>query len=150
VSNFVEKKFRKWLVDMMGPSWSYQCHEDKYSKNIPDLSYGVSGRGIKDWDKKIFTNGWIELKVLPSTPAGDIHIHHFTAGQCLWLEKRGREGGNCYLLLLVEDHMYLVGWQHVRAIYDGVVDMNALGEMAKYHTVKKRFSAKAFKQALLT
>lgn len=71
-----------------------QNHEDKNSIGIPDISYGLNK-----------VNGWIEAKQLPNWPKSGkiVKIEHYTPQQKNWLRIRGRAGGNCFLVLQVDD-----------------------------------------------
>jgi hypothetical protein len=76
------------LRDGMATRWHAQRHEDKHSKGIPDVSYGIGRRG----------DGWIELKYLKQYPrddheaAWDLKLDHFTVEQRNWLSQRAKHG----------------------------------------------------------
>jgi hypothetical protein len=70
-----------------------QSHEDKHTEGIPDLSYGLGG-----------ICGWIELKQIREVPrrAEDImKPQKYTPLQVNWLSKRGKKGGNCFVMVKV-------------------------------------------------
>lgn len=72
-------------------------HEDERTSGILDLSYGYSG-----------TNGWIELKYIQSFPAhsGKVKID-ISNDQIDFLIERNLTGGNCYLLVQVNESYFL-------------------------------------------
>lgn len=78
----------------MTTRWHAQRHEDKYSKGIADVSYGIARRG----------DGWIELKFkkrYPADPAApfDFTLDHFPAEQRNWLSQRAKFGtGRVFLM----------------------------------------------------
>lgn len=81
---------RKVMLAMYAGKFRVQAHEDRISRNIPDLSF--AGHGC---------DGWIEVKHLSALPhrffpTGD----YFTFGQQRWLEEMGQIGnGYCFLLV---------------------------------------------------
>lgn len=82
--------------------WTAQRHEDRYSPDVPDVSFALNG-----------VDGWAELKVVDPTPKPDalLRIAHFTSGQRNWLYKRGRAGtGHCFLLAKAEPWFLLIRW----------------------------------------
>ena len=83
------KETELWLLmnQSMGNLWVAQRHEDKYSPDIPDVSYTYRGR-----------SGWIELKA--STRVGDapISIPKLRAGQLNWLHARARHGAPAWVV----------------------------------------------------
>lgn len=109
-----ENTLKKYLVKIMGTRWHVQSHEDKHSVGIPDLSFAVDG-----------VNGWIELKhvlIAESKLAGNpiIKPAKFTPSQVNWLNKRGKKGGYCYVLVKVgSEHYYLFHFSVAREIREG-------------------------------
>ena len=94
-----EKQLYNKLKREMNNIWDMQSHEDKYSVGVPDVSYGLEGM-----------NGWIELKRVLKYPKKSqtvIQLPHFTGQQRNWLERRQEKGGNCWLLLQVEDDYFI-------------------------------------------
>lgn len=90
-----EEKLWDDLRDGMSARWHHQRHEDKYSKGIPDVSYGIAG----------LADGWIELKYVEKFPANpgkegwDFGYRHFTADQRNWLTLRRKYGqGRVFLM----------------------------------------------------
>lgn len=88
-----EAKLWEDVRDGMTTRWHAQRHEDKYSKGIPDVSFGIGRKA----------DGWVELKYLPAWPSGsrpwDFSFDHFTAEQRNWLEMRLRHGtGRVFML----------------------------------------------------
>lgn len=75
-----------------------------------------------------YVGGWIELKSCdewPKKPLTPLRIDHFTTDQRLWLEKRWRAGGACFLLLKVaQDWLLFAG--PVAAEFVGHVDKETL------------------------
>lgn len=57
-------------------------------------------------------SGWIELKRIYKWPVlkGPVRVQHFTVQQRLWLGRRAKAGGKCWLLLQVkQDRLLLDG-----------------------------------------
>ena len=94
-----EKALKRYIFAGMKGQWDVQAHEDKHSTGIPDLSYGMNN-----------VNGWVELKQIERYPVTASKLRHFTAAQKRWLKNRGTKGGNCFLLLQVENDYYIVPW----------------------------------------
>jgi hypothetical protein len=91
-----EQKFRDYVRDIMHGYWHYEWHEDRYSSDIPDLSYAIGG-----------VCGWIEFKVIKKFPKFPrrtvIKIPKLTVGQRRWLKGRRDFSPNVYLMVKVED-----------------------------------------------
>lgn len=111
-----EQKVWDYLDRQMGRRWHVQRHEDRYSLDIPDLSYGLGG-----------TDGWIELKTIPrwpANPAKPVAIPHLRPGQVNWIEDRNRYGNcNTWMLLVVGATPAIAEWalipgSDLRKIYD--------------------------------
>lgn len=106
-----------YLARQMGRLWHAQRHEDRYSPDIPDLSYGFGG-----------TEGWIELKTIPGWPANPnkpVSIPHLRAGQVNWIEERNKYGSShTWLLLAVgasgfdDADWVLIRGSDIRRVYD--------------------------------
>lgn len=117
--------------------WDATRHEDMAIKGLPDVSFGYDGK-----------QGWIELKFLkqfPVTEERPVKLTKFTPQQRLFLYNRGRHGGNCWLLLKVENYQVISGrhagrnlgnvwllfdWQTVRRM-DGSQNTGQLVRMAR-------------------
>lgn len=67
-------------------------HEDRYSPDIPDLSF-CTAEG----------SGWVELKVIEKLPrpGKTVVIPHLKPGQVNWANARWKLGANCWMLLRV-------------------------------------------------
>ena len=103
-----EQKMWDFIRPKMKGLWDVQRHEDKYSQGVPDLSFGIQG-----------INGWIELKIMPKYPKNmnrPFMIRHFTPYQKNWLKKRQKYGGNCWLLLRIEDDFLLFKGDNVERL----------------------------------
>lgn len=86
--------------------WHACRHEDSVTVGVPDMSYGLDG-----------TNGWIEFKSLPDWPIqSSLKIRDLTAHQVQWLEKRGKAGGACWLLLSVGKEYVLMNHEGPRIL----------------------------------
>lgn len=116
----------QYLSKAMSGLWDAQRHEDRYSPDIPDVSYAIQN-----------VDGWIELKTLmkyPVNPDKPIRLAHLRSGQVNWIERRGAAGaGRVFLLLAVGQAMakadwYLIRWPDVRDLYDGKITRAELGE----------------------
>ena len=75
-----------------------------------------------------YVNGWIELKWLRQWPKRDstvVAIDHFTQQQRVWLQRRWKKAGPCFLLLQVRRE-WLLFTGDVAADIVGRVDREAL------------------------
>lgn len=110
-----ENTFKKYLVRTMGTRWDVQSHEDSYSENIPDLSFGLCN-----------INGWIELKQIEKWPARKetlLKPSKYTSGQVNWLNKRNKKGGHCFVMMKVgSDDYFLFRASFARKIKNGMTD----------------------------
>jgi len=99
--------------DGMGPRWHAQRHEDKHSKGIPDVSYGIARRA----------EGWIELKFLKRYPIKveepfDFKLDHFIPEQRNWLTLRRRHGlGRVFLMCQFGDTLTAIwDWRNLEPL----------------------------------
>lgn len=99
--------------DGMTGRWHAQRHEDKYSKGIPDVSFGIQKKA----------EGWIELKFLPRLPnmdgrPWDFKYDHFYPEQRNWAEQRTKHGpGRVFLLCRFGTELTAIwNWNRVRAL----------------------------------
>ena len=114
-----ENALWKYLRDGMGATWESQRHEDKLSTGIPDVSYSTT------------LHGWIELKFIAEPPkraSTILRIPHYTAEQRNWLERHGKRGGRCFLLLQVGREYLLFDWTGALSV--GRVTMDELRAIA--------------------
>ena len=103
-----EKALWQYIKNQMGNIWDAQRHEDKITLGIPDVSFGANG-----------INGWMELKHVKKYPVklkSPIIIRHFTNYQKLWLERRQKYAGNCWLLIRIEEDFYLFEGNKIRLV----------------------------------
>lgn len=109
----LENTFKKYLMKIMGTRWDADSIETKYLTGIPDIAFGA--RGI---------NGWIELKQVKAWPKREdtiIKPEHYTAEQVNWLSKRGKKGGNCFVMVRVgADDYFIFTWPWARMIQKGM------------------------------
>lgn len=78
-------------------------HEDSSSAGIADVSY-VSKEG---------QHGWIELKKLDAWPVYEttpLRIDHYSDFQRIFLKRKGRRGGYCWILVQVARDYFLLDW----------------------------------------
>lgn len=90
-----EQRAHKAVQREMGGLWDYQRHEDRYSPDIPDISFAYEGQ-----------HGWIELK---SAELGE--VIKLRPGQINWLVRRGGHGFLIIRSTLKGKHL---GWVGVR------------------------------------
>ena len=79
-----------------------------------------------------FIGGWIELKYLRAWPKNTdivVRIRHFTPQQRIWLKRRDRMGGQCWLLLQVGRQWLLFNGQ-TAAVFVGKVNRESLYKLA--------------------
>lgn len=104
-----EGTFWDYLRKGMKGYWDAQRHEDKLSKGIPDVSYGLWGTG-----------GWVELKYLHGWPKQEktiVKIDHYTTEQRRWLRNRGKHTDHCWLFLRVGAGDFLLfDWQQAQMV----------------------------------
>lgn len=94
-----ESTFWKYIKDKLPVQAHFQRHEDICASGIPDVSYGWNG-----------VHGWIELKFYPKWKKKDCdHINTWTKEQRLWLRKRQKAGGHCFLFVKIEKDYLLFG-----------------------------------------
>lgn len=89
--NKPEKALWNYVSAGMNNRWDCQRHEDRYSKGIPDVSYGING-----------VNGWIELKI---SKQGKVNI---SQEQINWAISRGSRGGRCFVLIRDDSFNHLL------------------------------------------
>ena len=79
-----------------------------------------------------FIGGWLELKYMSKWPKNTdiiVRIGHFTIKQRIWLKRRDRMGGNCWLLLQVGRQWLLFNGQ-TAAVFVGKVNRESLYKLA--------------------
>lgn len=108
------------------PRADLERHEDKFKLGVPDVSYGMDG-----------VNGWIELKAYKEWPKGTVKFNNFKSWQRRWLIRRGRNGGRCFVMLIVgskrEAEYLLFHWSKIRLL--GELERDRLLEISCYHSV---------------
>jgi len=85
-----ESHVRAWLTRELKKAGAHvQNVEDGLSTGIPDLNFGLNGR-----------DPWIECKHLSAWPVRPTTRVRFKwrPGQSIWLHRRARSGGECYML----------------------------------------------------
>lgn len=125
-----EQRMWGYLSGKMHGMWDAQRHEDRYSEDIPDVSFAltVGNRGI------VGVDGWIELKTIPAWPASlktMVNIPHLTSGQVNWMERRGSAGtGSVFMLLAVgvigHADWALIPYTRVRDVYERKLNKTGL------------------------
>lgn len=128
--NHRERAFWQWLDGKIGNLWHAQRHEDKHSVGIPDVSYGCRG-----------TQGWIELKSLTAWPRKGFPA--LSVEQANWLTRRGKVGGNCYLLAEIDDFILLIGWERI-GLLELVKCREDLVNLSRFTTPKHIFDVNYF------
>lgn len=93
---------------LLSGMWHGQRHEDKHSRGIPDVSFGI-GRTVE---------GWIELKQLPKLPGPtdrfDFDLSYFTPQQRNWMRLRAQHGtGKLYVYLCTPSTRLLWPWKRL-------------------------------------
>lgn len=112
---------RMWgvVAGGMAGMWHAQRHEDRYSTDIPDLSFGIGG----------CSEGWMEFKCLDKYPSGtaktqkswDFSADYFTVGQRNWLSERSRRGtGRCFLLAKMGKLWVIWHWKKLETLLGAV------------------------------
>lgn len=110
----LENNLKKYLIRIMGTRWDVQSHEDRFSLGIPDLSY--ADRGV---------NGWIELKHVkewPKRASTTVKWKRYTPEQVNWLNKRGKKGGSCWILVQVGTEHFVFPFYEGRKLRAGMTE----------------------------
>ena len=97
-----ESDFWKFLRDKMTGYWTAERVENILTAGTPDVSYGVPSH-----------QGWIELKYMRQFPKRDttkVKIKHWEPIQKQWIVKRGMVSGNCWMMIRVEDEIFLFSY----------------------------------------
>jgi hypothetical protein len=96
---------------MAGKDWHATRIESSAGNGVPDVCFSTAGQHgfiefkyIKEWPKRKTT-----LVKLPLRPE-----------QKLWLETRGRYGGNCWVFVRVEDDFFIVHWNDIDWFCNGL------------------------------
>lgn len=113
-------------------------HEDKLQPGISDVSYVDGG-----------TSGWIELKYLKAFPKRAttvVKLPHYTPEQRLFLRRKGRNGGNAWLLVQVDREMFLFDWRAAWFVGREMVTRDFY-DLSWYHT-KQPYDYKALSMEL--
>lgn len=114
-----ESKQWSTLRDNIGTHWEAERIENRLNTGTPDVAYSMRG-----------VHGWIELKFIPEAPKRSdkpLKIDHFTPDQRNWLEKHGKRGGRCFVLLQVGDEWLMFDHTAVREV--GFVPMARLRQL---------------------
>lgn len=122
--NLTEAKLWQQMRTGMGRTWDASRHEDGLGVGVPDVSYGLHG-----------VNGWIELKVRdfwPKRQNGCLRLDKLTAVQVLWLEKRGKSAGNCWVFMRIENTYLLFNWKVVRGLREKPMTPNQFKSYADH------------------
>jgi hypothetical protein len=103
-----ESGFWQWLRDKMRCYWDAERIENGLACGVPDVNYGVPSH-----------QGWIELKWLKKFPVRKttkVRIHHWTGVQKQWLLRRGKVSGNCWMMIRVEDEVFLFSYDQTMLV----------------------------------
>lgn len=93
-----ESALWKELNRIMKEHWEASRHEDKLSKGVPDVSYSLNNS----------CSGWIELKTDFRIKDGIITFPRLEASQRIWLYRRNRLCGNCFVLAANEEEWVFI------------------------------------------
>jgi hypothetical protein len=134
-----EKKFWKFLQPKFKvlQDIEFERIENKVGCNTPDLNYSFFNG-----------HGWIELKATDKFHGtfDIVKFPHFTEGQKNWLLRRGKMGGNCWLLVLVEEDIMLFNYQTAQRV--GNISWSCMMSIADFRCKKKEFDASKLMEAL--
>ena len=103
-----ETTFWHYLRERMLGHWEADRIENLCGSGTPDVTFTVPSK-----------HGWIELKYLenfPKRPTTKVKIACFTDQQKLWLTRRGRLAGDCWLFVRVGKEMFLFSWDQVYSV----------------------------------
>lgn len=84
-------------------------HEDKFTRGIPDTSFAIKPR----------LSGWLELKYEPAWPKmwkTELRIG-LRPEQRIWLRNRWKVIHDAFILVRIEDDIYMFTAQHVDALF---------------------------------
>lgn len=71
-----------------------QRHEDKYSPDVPDVSFVRRSDGV---------TVWVELKTIDKWSPAVTKVPHLRAGQVNWLKSRSNLGAPVFMLLWIRE-----------------------------------------------
>ena len=96
-----EQKLYDWLRRTIGPAAFIERVENRVKRDTPDLYIAEATRGLR---------GWVELKVLPAFPrraTTPVRLPHWTSGQRYWANRHSLHGGQCWLVVQVQEEVYV-------------------------------------------
>jgi len=117
-----------WTKLKKMPQSEMTRHEDKLNFGIPDVSFGLDG-----------INGWIELKAFKGRPPrGVFKFSNLQNTQVRFLERRGKAGGHCYIMVIVNRgksaEFFLFHWSVVRKLFRTELSIEDLYELCCYYS----------------
>lgn len=90
-------------------------------------AHAVENRVLPGTPDVEYIGGWIELKWVRRWPKNSdvshVHVDHFTPQQRVWLKRRWRKGGRCFLLLQANQTDWL--------LFDGETAAQCVGRVTR-------------------
>lgn len=96
-----EQRLYDWFRRVIGPAAFIERVENRVKRDTPDLYIAEATRALR---------GWVELKVLPAfpkRPATPVRLEHWTPGQRYWANRHSLHGGQCWLVVQVQEEVYV-------------------------------------------
>jgi len=102
-----EQKLYDWMQRKIGHVAMLERVENRVKKDTPDLYVATTyGQSLRPQPIR----GWMELKVLERFPVRHntpVKIPHWTSGQRYWAIRHRAQGGHTWLVVRVEDTVYV-------------------------------------------
>lgn len=133
-----EQRLYDWLKRKIGHVAMLERVENRVKKDTPDL-YFATGHGQALRPRPL--QGWIELKVLEKFPARattPVKIPHWTTGQRYWAIRHRAMGGYTWLVVQVEDHIFVFNGAEAAGLVDTwtVLDWERYGQLLHKRNTK--------------
>lgn len=96
-----EQRLYDWFRRVVGPAAFIERVENRVKRDTPDLYIAEATMALR---------GWVELKVLPAFPkraATPVRLEHWTSGQRYWANRHSLHGGQCWLVVQVQEEVYV-------------------------------------------
>ena len=96
-----EQRLYDWFRRTIGPAAFIERVENRVKRDTPDLYIAEATLALR---------GWVELKVLPAFPkraTTPVRLEHWTTGQRYWANRHSLHGGQCWLVVQVQEEVYV-------------------------------------------
>ena len=96
-----EQRLYDWFRRVIGPAAFIERVENRVKRDTPDLYIAEATMALR---------GWVELKVLlewPKRATTPVRLEHWTSGQRYWANRHSLHGGQCWLVVQVQEEVYV-------------------------------------------